>query len=73
MTPGERAIWVALYAASWHQPSGSATGVMAGVVADDDRARWCAQQANRGLAALKQIADPAARLLACDMAIEVLR
>lgn len=49
MTPGERSLWLSVYAASWHQ----STGGPIGVVDDCDRARYAAGQASRALAALK--------------------
>jgi hypothetical protein len=69
MTEPERSAWLALYAAAWFQPTGGDLGW----VRDDERARWCAQQANRALAALKEIATPEARLHSSDAACEVLR
>jgi hypothetical protein len=52
MTPGERSLWRAVYAASWHQ----STGAPMGAVTDLDRARWCATQASRALEALRLFA-----------------
>lgn len=52
MTPGERAIWLAVFGASWHQ----STGGPMGKVEDSDRARWCAMQAGRALEALRLFA-----------------
>ena len=69
MTEGERAIWRAVYAASWHQPICGGPGT----VNDVDRARWCAMQACHALDALRVIADPAAHQRSSDHAIEVLR
>jgi len=52
MTTGERALWLAVFGASWHQ----STGAPMGVVTDLDRARWCATQASRALEALRMFA-----------------
>jgi hypothetical protein len=49
MTPGERSLWRAVYAASWHQ----STGAPMGKVEDCERARWCATQADRALEAAR--------------------
>jgi len=53
MTPGERSLWRAVYAASWHQSTGSPAW---GVVGDGERAAWCAKQAGRALEALRMFA-----------------
>lgn len=53
MTDGERAVWIAVYAASWHE----STGQEIGVVLDESRARWCARQATKALDALRGIVD----------------
>lgn len=52
MSAGERDLWISVYAASWH-----ATGarVDPGPVRDEERARWCALQAARAVAALRAI------------------
>lgn len=49
MTPGERSLWRALFAAHWNE----STGGPAGVVDDCDRARYAARQASRALDALR--------------------
>jgi hypothetical protein len=46
VTAGERALWIAVYAASWHQPTCRPSP---GVVTDDERARWCMAQADRAV------------------------
>jgi hypothetical protein len=51
MTPGERSLWRAVYAASWHQ----STGAPMGAVTDEMRAEWCAQQATRAVNALTKL------------------
>lgn len=52
MTPGERSLWRALFAAHWNE----STGGPAGVVDDCDRARYAARQASRALDALRAVA-----------------
>jgi len=51
MTPGERSLWLAVYAASWHVSTGRPH---LGHFTDEDRARWCAQQASKALEALRR-------------------
>lgn len=63
MTPGERSLWLAVYAASWHQPTCGPIGV----VSDEDRARWCMAQADRCVNASRAVD----RRLS-DAAVEVL-
>ena len=53
MTDGERAIWAAAYAASWHQSMGR--GIY-GTPTDVDRAKWCAEQADDALHSIKRAA-----------------
>lgn len=51
VTSADRQAWLALYAISWHQSS----ALYAGHVADALRARYAAEQANRGLQALRDL------------------
>jgi hypothetical protein len=53
MTPGELSLWRAVYAASWHQP----TGAPMGAVTDGDRAMWSARQAMRAVNALRGLVE----------------
>jgi hypothetical protein len=53
MTPGELALWRAVYAASWHQP----TGAPMGLVGDEMRASWAAIAADRALEALRALGE----------------
>lgn len=62
MTAGELQLWIAVFAASWHQPIPRATP---GPVTDHERAAYAAAQATRAVAAL--------RGLESDAAAEVLR
>jgi hypothetical protein len=48
MTAGENALWIAVYASSWHVSIGR---LSPGSVTDDERARWCMAQADRALKA----------------------
>lgn len=64
MTPGERSLWLAVYAASWHQPI---CRVVPGIVTDDERAIWCMAQADRCVNASRAVD----RRLS-DVAVEVL-
>jgi hypothetical protein len=68
MTPGERSLWCAVYAASWHQP----TSAPMGAVTDDMRALWSATQAWRAVRALGAVAESATGVIR-DEAEEVLR
>lgn len=52
MSPGDRPVWAALYAAAWFQ----STSGPSGMVSDEVRATWAADQADRGLAALRTVA-----------------
>lgn len=58
MTAGERDLWRAIYAASWHTSSGH-YGI--GKVHDADRALWSARQADRALRALRDLVVPMSR------------
>lgn len=53
MTPAERAVWIAVYAASWHAPGAYPIGH----VGDVDRARWSVKQASRAVDALRGVAE----------------
>jgi hypothetical protein len=68
MTPGERDLWRAADAASWHQ----STGAPMGHVTDDMRALWSATQAWRAVRALGAVAESATGVIR-DEAEEVLR
>lgn len=68
MTQSEKAVWIAVYAASWHKTVGGEPGL----VSDEDRARYAARQAGMALRALKAIATHESRLNSSDQAIEVL-
>jgi hypothetical protein len=48
MTPGERALWLAVFGASWHQSTGGPMGHMI----DARRCEWCVAQADRAVAAM---------------------
>jgi hypothetical protein len=63
MTPGERALWLAVFAASWHQ----STGGPMGRVSDESRALFCMAQADRAVNAARRVD----RALG-DFAVEVL-
>ena len=52
MTPAEKQVWLALYAAAWFQPM--ATPIM-GAPSSLDRASWCAGQASVALCALREL------------------
>lgn len=51
MTAADRQAWLALYAVSWYQSS----PLYAGQVSDAMRARYAAEQASRGLQALRDL------------------
>lgn len=51
MTDAERAAWLAIYAAAWFQP----TGMPAGVIHAEDRARVAAERADAALEALRLV------------------
>lgn len=69
MTAGERAVWIAVYAASWHASGAHPIGQ----VTDTDRAARCAQQAGRAVDALRTVAGRADLPLSSIEAAEVLR
>lgn len=64
MTPGERALWIAVFGASWHQ----STGGQMGKVSDDSRALFCMAQADRAVTAVRCVGRELS-----DFAEEVLR
>lgn len=68
MTAGERSLWLAVYAASWHVTMGGPVGAPT----DWDRARWCAGQASRAVDALKAVTVEASTPIRGEAA-EVLR
>jgi hypothetical protein len=49
MTPGERALWLAVFGASWRQ----STGGPMGLVTDEHRVMFCLAQADRAVAAVR--------------------
>jgi len=53
MTAGERDLWRAVYAASWH---GTGWRAALGAVSDVERARWSAGQSDRAIESLRAIA-----------------
>lgn len=53
MTPGELAVWRAVYAVAWFQPTSRVTP---GHVTDRERARAAIEQANRAVIALRESA-----------------
>lgn len=53
MTPQERDVWIAVYAASWHAPRNPARDTTE--VDDDSRADWAVRQATRAVAALRVV------------------
>lgn len=53
MTDGERTVWAAVYATSWHQSMGGVPGV----VNDRERSRWACRQAERALDALRDVGE----------------
>lgn len=54
MTEGEKAVWRAVYAVAWFQPTGR---VEPGVVTDDERATFAGMQAFRAVMAFRALAS----------------
>lgn len=63
MTPALHSLWLAVFAASWHQ----STGRPMGYVTDEDRAIWCMANADRAVNAVvrvdKAVSDFAAEVI----------